>query len=862
MFLLSSRVESVATSSISENKDLALAVDTVVAKISEDLVYDVSRGSIDPNQYADYPDPCNPWLACLEPYLYSAPSDYRWRQISDIYGNLYNVSHGVIAQDLHDYNDSPYFDAGTAADADGDGISDSIWVQVQSGIYGVTSSKGKPIYAAVRVIDNGGMLNVNTGYKFDSSSSIGKSQIDINLMALSWRPNDSTSAYQTIDETRLLNIRSPANPGDFPGYESDVVWRYESPYGPNTPFDISDELEMRYRFVINQDNIDTRLEDWGGQFRKRTNSTPYGTGDLAEWFKTTSIDANLTAPPDIEYAYRHIATTYNCDRIIKPNGEKMFNISLAASADANTVVYDVVRASLDSTISNAVCKQIAANLKDYVDNDANITVVYDGPDKIPYFGFEQPCIYISEIVQSFVRQDPSNTLTHSYAIELYKPYATDPVPDSNWRLDISSNPSAPYSFTWPGNSPFFVFNWTDVGPATLGVDTRDSNLVTDVNVAFTDSAVISLKRIVDGLPLTVDFVVVPTVGTEPGWLVDPPVDDFAVVVHSFQRDISPHKCIRRLWENPAAGLITEATLGGYNTFFDNFNPQQIQAHPKNGPLTNIGELGQLFFFRAYGYDYGGIPFPMLPAGFIEPDIRLNLTLPEYQGLFNYFTLLDPTVDGIDNDSDGAIEPDEDELKIKGRININTAPWFVLAQLPWVSGGTPSYELAQAIVAYRDKNKLVENVVDYSIGRGKGMVDLTGSCSPLIVREDRGFVSIGELMNVTHALGREICPPLSPSYNVLYDIRKYADPTSSDLVSLPDLSPNDGAANDFEERDIIFDRISNLVTVRSDVFTAYILVRIGPNGPQKRAIAILDRSGVTPAGGKVKIVAIQMVPDPR
>ncbi len=35
------------------------------------------------------------------------------------------------------------------------------------------------------------------------------------------------------------------------------------------------------------------------------------------------------------------------------------------------------------------------------------------------------------------------------------------------------------------------------------------------------------------------------------------------------------------------------------------------------------------------------------------------------------------------------------------------------------------------------------------------------------------------------------------------------------------------------------------------------------GPQKRVIAILDRSGVTPtAGGKVKIVAIQPVPDPR
>ena len=73
---------------------------------------------------------------------------------------------------------------------------------------------------------------------------------------------------------------------------------------------------------------------------------------------------------------------------------------------------------------------------------------------------------------------------------------------------------------------------------------------------------------------------------------------------------------------------------------------------------------------------------------------------------------------------------------------------------------------------------------------------------------------------------------------------------------------DGVGDAFEQRDAIFARISNLVTVRSDVFTAYILVRIGTDGPQKRVVAILDRSGVTPAGGKVKIIAIQQVPDAR
>ncbi len=95
----------------------------------------------------------------------------------------------------------------------------------------------------------------------------------------------------------------------------------------------------------------------------------------------------------------------------------------------------------------------------------------------------------------------------------------------------------------------------------------------------------------------------------------------------------------------------------------------------------------------------------------------------------------------------------------------------------------------------------------------------------------------------------------------YSMRYYKLKTG-DLGGYPDLSGGDGAADDFEERDIIFARISNLVTVRSDIFTAYILVRIGVDGPQKRMIAILDRSDVYSSGDKVKIVALHPVPDPR
>jgi hypothetical protein len=162
-----------------------------------------------------------------------------------------------------------------------------------------------------------------------------------------------------------------------------------------------------------------------------------------------------------------------------------------------------------------------------------------------------------------------------------------------------------------------------------------------------------------------------------------------------------------------------------------------------------------------------------------------------------------------------------ETRVKGRININTAPFSVIAQLPWVSqrvgSSAADVNLAKAIVAYRDS------------------------------KDVNGFKNIGQLMKVP-------------------GINHYATDTD-DLKGFPDLTTDspttgDGAKNDYEERDVIFARISNLATVRSDIFTAYILVRVGVDGPQKRYIAVLDRSEVKKPTDKVKIRAFQYVPDAR
>ncbi|MGA2679836.1 MAG: helix-hairpin-helix domain-containing protein [Sedimentisphaerales bacterium] len=792
LFLFSSRVDSVATSAVGDNHDLKLAVDTVVARISEVLTNNVPR--VDANgiyygTYYNYPDTNNPWLACLEPY--QSGSNYFWQQVSNIYGS--SVFQNVQALPLPEYQPvvTPY---NTLADADGDGVSDSMWVQISD----VNSSKGKPIYAAIRIIDNGAMLNLNTGYWFDANAdpnyTNGSSQTQINLLALANRPFYTlTQADIQARADYLNNYRCGSGPNDITDYANNVVWQYGLPLSANgtyTPFDISDELELRYRFLINQTGIDTRSEamkNWEIG-RKYDFQTPISSAsDLNEWFRSSNSDYVLTDP---NYEYRHIATTYNMDRIIAPDGNKMVNVNFTDIVSLRNRIQQV----LDPNVYDA--NQIAVNLIDYIDTDSNVTYFQDPSTGHNYYGFEQPCIYISQIAENFYQSvDVHGAITatyHSYAIELFKPNTGDPLPDANWQLVVGGN--SPISISWSPNSYFLVIRYRDpTGNAPL--DINNVNTVVDDNipgVSFVAGDTIVLKRevTVNGSPffLPVDEVNVPAADSATGWLIDSNDNSSP---HSIQRDITLNKCIRKLW----SGILPPELGGSVSSRYVSFDTDMIQAHPTNKPFTNIGEIGQLFRTDAN----------MIGPGDTEASVRLNIADPCVQNLFKYLTVIDPA------------PGDPNQTRIKGRININTAPWYVLAQLPWVSYHTqPNYNLAQAIVSNRDT---------YGAFKSTGELMRVG-------------IGNNDVNSIGYYQGKAVIPP--------------------GLLTPTDCNLDTGDA--FEERDVIFDRISNLITVRSDVFTAYILVRIGQNGPQKRVIAIFDRSEV-PAK-KVKIVAIQSVPDPR
>jgi hypothetical protein len=308
-----------------------------------------------------------------------------------------------------------------------------------------------------------------------------------------------------------------------------------------------------------------------------------------------------------------------------------------------------------------------------------------------------------------------------------------------------------------------------------------------------------------------------------------------------------------LWTDFVAG---SGDLGAVTGLIE--SDPNVQLEVTNKQLSTIGEIENVF---AVGYDpnhtligsikeaYKLIPIPELNLASYG---RINLADPNYWPLLDSLTCFDPSSDLVDND--GRNGPDDNrELAIAGRININTAPWFVIKHLPWVgltTAGTDTDKLAQAIVAWRDKFSLA-TLLEPTLPNYSGLNGRANGTGLSEISEEPGFRNIGELLQVINTSGA-----------LEFDIRKYLDGVNNGSSPVSPDYTGDITDDDFEERDIIFQRISNLVTVRSDVFTAYILVRIGHDGPQKRMIAIFDRSNVFSAADTPRLVALHPVPDPR
>jgi hypothetical protein len=194
---------------------------------------------------------------------------------------------------------------------------------------------------------------------------------------------------------------------------------------------------------------------------------------------------------------------------------------------------------------------------------------------------------------------------------------------------------------------------------------------------------------------------------------------------------------------------------------------------------------------------------------------------------------------------------EEAATIDGLININTAPWVVLKQIPWVpqagTGKTDILKLDPASGKYvvgqdgiDDNEQIAREIVRWRDGEPWSGTPPKGP-----------FTTIFDLYRV----------PAFQQLNIALVSTTEPDDIVGDIT--PPGNGTDHARFDFEEQTLALTRISNLITTRSDTFTVYIVVQ-GWQGSrltvQRRTAFIVDRSKLAPAtncGGEsdVKIINV-------
>jgi hypothetical protein len=236
----------------------------------------------------------------------------------------------------------------------------------------------------------------------------------------------------------------------------------------------------------------------------------------------------------------------------------------------------------------------------------------------------------------------------------------------------------------------------------------------------------------------------------------------------------------------------------------------------------------------------------------EFDVRLDFQpadpLKRATKLMNRLSLFSRADDRMDNENtDDDNNPGTGfdsllECRTPGRININTAPKSVLKALfPAITydkyvklPGAPTFLspmqldslstwFADAVVNMR-QNKPFVSLADFENRLGSYKNDGTSDGAVVAgLRPD----ALGRSLWFGRLIDQIVVPSRSPGMTIVGDPYLY---------------------DDSEERDWIFSRIANLITVRSDTFSAYILIRLQDQAnlssyTDSRYVAILDRSNV-------------------
>lgn len=945
MFVMVSRVGEMSSSAVVDSADLDAAVDSVVSRIHAVLVEDLfgDDGVIGSNgPHYTWPgndsvtgDRTNPWLTSLEPSIgvdgFGVPV-YYWAWVTDLYDNNFGVPVTPVYYDpQHELNDPTEWDGskpelrvdtegvlvkiikpddrtyviaqsdsnwsqelpGARADASGDGVADSRWGIVPN----VTTSRGRPVFAAVRIIDNCAMLNLNTANCFQINTVQSGSydgwfyynQLTGNTVLYNEynTANDSDRVYYRDGGKYLSEVNyasflrgSGTNADNLYGLHAakkfaylntttgdlisqlspedlhKVLMKYED--SRDVPasgavyelFGIGDELEMRNRYLLTsrvlarfeKEGVAYNTFDWGrGEFvggwntALRVKRVPCeNDSDLSYWkirLNPENFDNTGTPAPIYPSYYdrRHISTFYSFDRPLRTGQYPRLTMDVpdeqqrAVFVPEKTMPIDLRAANIVSDPQAAVhllyalrevydpnkAAQLVVNLIDYADSDNDVS----------FLDTDAIADYIYAAAEGLFSSAEAEAIANNFGLGNTVAYGYERQPFISeiycYRNPVGGNVERfGLELVNPYRSAISLDDWR------ISIGTTHYNLDATYSIpAATGDQPAQFGR------LTIrSGSDVPTAGG-----VDVLRSNFGLGLQFLNAVIKLQRPDPAALNAANPFMVVDRTRLEQST--DIFGGEGVRVSKRDdkgwkfannaacAPVSAVGTLGQA---NNVDVPQSGYQLPVANDGQsferLADFIKAAFVGNQYDGSAS--GTITEQIASAASESDIRLDIaqtpqlldyicflNRPEGSLPGRININTAAKHVIA----------AAIAPQLVMAASDDAEHALYLAEQIIA-------------------NRPYERISDLIQIDA-------------------FKKFAESGSPNVGDR-------GIEGDLEERDWIVSRLTNIFTVRSDTFTAWILVRLGHDGPQRRMIAVFDRSDVWAPGDRPRLVALHPVADPR
>jgi len=432
------------------------------------------------------------------------------------------------------------------------------------------------------------------------------------------------------------------------------------PYGDDIPFGILSEAE-----IMGTTSYTSRLET----IFNNQSISGIEQGSLNSWVTTYSADTILC--PSYQLDSGTSTTKLNINALV--NNQGAYTAGYYDSDKKVEMIMDVLAAGGEFTgaagTSNYVeLRQLAVNIKDFIDSDSIVTT-YDDPS-VPgdtYYGVERTP-YINEVE---AQVNGATSSGNGKFIELFNPY--DAAIDlTNWTITGTTMPQVTLTGTIGNQNYYVVADDSDayVTFAYEGVTTPDQE-DPNINSLENNGEVLTLRDDSNNIVQVTDYGIANN--NKSRQLNDPR-----------PAPLENDKGLSSIDSNNPWRWNDEITItAGSNN--NNFDPTKGDDGWESTTPTHWDSFivaNRRFSNKGYiGFIHNGRQWSSF---LIDSSIA-------YPNVFQYFTVIDPSMDNIDNDGDGDIDSadtgsqsgdfDGQEHRIPGLINVNTAPENVLLSLP-------------------------------------------------------------------------------------------------------------------------------------------------------------------------------------